>query len=355
MTTSANLKLIEGLRKAKTEARATSSAAPTEKKEVALKPAELAYEDGAAKFSDIFGAPPSGVDHPVLVFKDEDWPEEVRSFIPEDDVAYIPDLEVLEVAHAAMNHNEPCLINGPKGTGKTDLYKYICGRRRIPYMRVNGRGDMDSSAIFGSVTVREGTMDWVDGPLAVLAKHGGFFALDEPSAVPACIALSLQWALEKNPRIYLADKPAEPEEKMVVPTKRFWIGATDNTKLAGDDTGSYVGTQPQNEALIDRFLTFVTQPYPTEVREKRVILSRIPDAPEDLVDRVLKFANTVRAAYDDGTIQHNISIRGTMGVVEKSLYWGSPHRAIRLNYTNKLADSDAKVVDKLIFKYFGKE
>ena len=325
---------------------------------VAVKKKEIDYPEGFVKFSDKFGfVPNSGIDHPVPDFKDEDWHENVASFIPTHDPAYLWPKDQLEDVIVAMNNHEPCLVVGPKGTGKTELYRNICAVLRIPYLRINGRGDMDSSAIFGHVDIQGGNMGWIDGPAPLLAKHGGLLALDEPGAIPAAISLSMQWMLEKNPKVYMADKPGTPEEKLIVPTKNFWIGATDNTRLSGDDTGAYVGTQPQNEALIDRFLTFTELDYPVPSDEVQLIYNKLglDSGGKALAERVVQFATSIRSAYNKGEIGHNISLRGTIGIVEKSLYWGSVHRALKLNYLNKLDESDRKVATGLVNKLFGRE
>ncbi len=332
----------------------TATASPAAVKD---EPIVISYGDGELKFSEVFGfMPPSGIDHAVRRFKAEDWNERVRQFIPVIDAGYIFPKQETEEAVVALMQGDNTLVYGPKGSGKSDLGQQLAARMVIPWIRINGRADMESSAIFGGVTVQEGSMHWVPGPAEELGTFGGLLQLDEPSAVPAGINMACQWMLESKDkrRIYLADKPATSGEKYIVPHDWFRVIATDNTQLQGDTTGRYAGTQPQNEAMLDRFGTVIKLDYMKKEVEIEAMLSRVPGLDKKEANRMVDFANHVRNDYDKGNIGFNMSLRGLISWSQKAVYWKDIKRSARLVFLNKLVESDRKVVEEVFFKMFGK-
>ena len=310
---------------------------------------EIKLESGEQPFTKVFNIkPPSGIDHAVRVFKVSDWHEDVRQFIPVVDEGYIfPPAETEEAVVAIMN-NDRLLITGKKGSGKTTLQQQICARMRIPWFRVNCRQDMESSAFFGTPSLAAGELDWIDGPLPLLGKHGGMLTCDEISATPAGIAMALMSPLEPNGPIYIPDKPKG--ERYIQPAPWFRIGATDNTKLQGDTSGRYAGTNVQNEALIDRFSTTIQLDYLSKEHETAVIKSRVPNIPDDWLARMLEVAALVRRGYDTGTINFTMSPRGLVTWASKVTYWGDLAKAFRLSFGNKLIEDDQKQVAEIFMK-----
>jgi cobaltochelatase CobS len=338
-----------------------SSGEPKEKK-VETPPPELKplasktnLGDGEQWFKDVFGfKPPSGLDHAVRVFKDEDWPEHVRMFIPEVDEGFVFPKNETEVAVVGLIlAADKVFAHGPKGSGKSTLFPQICARLRIPFMRINCRQDMDSSAIFGSITVHEGRLDWVDGPAAVLAKTGGVLQIDEISATPAGINMSMQWMLEKGGKVFLAEKPSAPAEKLINPHQWFRVACTDNTELQGDTKGGYAGTMVQNEAMLDRFGTTIKMNYLSRKEETSIIKSRVPDLDKYYIEQMLNFAGLVRTAYLKGEVQFTMSPRALINWAEKIVLWGDITKALQIAFFDKLIEDDQKKINEFVVKVFG--
>jgi len=313
----------------------------------------IAIGDGEKAFSDMFGfVPPSGIDHAVRQFGDEDWPEEVRMYIPERDDTYIWPPSETEAAVVGLMSNDRCIAIGPKGSGKTTLWQQICARMRMPWIRVNCREDMESSMFFGTPRLGNGDLGWIDGPLPLLGKHGGVLCCDEISATPAGITMALMSPLEPNGPIYVADKPVE-SDRYIKPTEWFRIVATDNTELQGDTTGRYAGTNVQNEALIDRFTTSIKLGYLSREHEKAVIKSHVDNIPEDWCEQMLDLASLVRRAYDNGQVNFTMSPRGLVNWAKKVVYWGDIAQAFRLAFGNKLTEDDGKQINEMFMKVTG--
>lgn len=314
--------------------------------------------DGAktAKFSEVFGfMPKSGIDHPVPMFSPDDWPEQMRAHIPARIVGYVWPQEELEMFIVGLIHGDAIFLHGPKGSGKSSLPEQACAVINMPWVRVNCRQDMESSAIFGGYVVEHGKMVWRDGPGAEVFRYGGILQIDEISASPAGINMSLQWALEKPARLYLAEMNASSEEKTLKANKWTRTVATDNTELQGDTSGHYAGTQVQNEALADRFLTSIRLGYLTREHETSILSERVPNLATGVIKDMIELAHLVRTGYQEGVVQSTVSPRTLINWGEKIAYFKKVTLAFKVAFYNKLTDDDRKVVGEYFYKVFGEE
>lgn len=321
---------------------------------VEAKPKEI--PKGYKAYSKVFGKPPSGIDHAVKVFKDEDWPEALRCHIPDTKKFenYIYPADKGEQFVAGLMQGDKTLLHGPKGSGKSSLPEYVCSVLRIPFIRVNCREDMDSGAIFGSISVQAGNMVWCPGPAEELGLHGGLLQIDEISATPPGINMAMQYMLEEDGRIYLADKPAESKDKLIKPHDWFRIVATDNTQLQGDSTGGYAGTMVQNSAMLDRFQTTLEIDYLSSEHETKILKAKVKDIPAAWIKSMLQLAALIRTAYETNKTQFTMSPRTLINWGRKSVYWNDELVGLRLAFFDKLVEDDKKLVNDFIYKVYGK-
>ena len=81
-----------------------------------------------------------------------------------------------EAAHAARL---PVLLKGPTGCGKTRFVEHMAWRLGLPLVTVACHEDLGASDLAGRWLLDgEGTR-WMDGPLALAARHGALCYLDE--------------------------------------------------------------------------------------------------------------------------------------------------------------------------------
>ncbi len=314
---------------------------------------ELPEGEGWVKYTKLFGKSHTGQEHAVRQFKEEDWPEELRLHIPEVDEHYIFPKKETERFVVALMQGDKSFIHGPKGSGKSSLPTQVCALLKIPFMRVNCREDMESSAIFGNIDVQEGSMNWHAGPAEELGLHGGLLQIDEISLAPAGINMAMQWMLEENGKIFLADKPGGNDEKLVTPHEWFRVVATDNTQLQGDTTGQYGGAQVQNAAMLDRFQTTIELNYLSAAHETKILKEKVPELTPAVIRDMLKFAGLVRTAYNKQNIQFTMSPRTLINWGRKIAYWGSPVQALEMSFFDKLIPDDRKQIDEYCNKIFG--
>lgn len=317
---------------------------------------ELPDKDGEiwAKFTDLFGKSNSGQEHAVRVFKPEDWPEHLRIHIPDIDDAYVFPKKAIEQYVVALMQGDKIFFSGPAGSGKSSLPQQVCARLNIPFVRVNCREDMESSAIFGSIDVQEGSMVWHPGPAEELGLSGGLLQVDEISAAPAGINLAMQWMLEEKGKIFLADKPGSSKDKLITPDPWFRVVATDNTQLQGDVTGHHAGAQVQNSAMLDRFQTTIKLDYLDRKHEGGILKKKCEGLTDKLIGDMLSLASLIRVAYNEGKIQFTMSPRTLINWGRKIVYWGDPVMALEVAFFDKLVEDDRKLVNECCMKVFGK-
>ena len=324
--------------------------------EVAPEPVkEIVLEKNQQKFSKLLGKRSHKNDFAVTVFKDEDWNEEVRCFIPKvkEDYYLVP--EHAEAILRAWELNEKVLIHGPTGAGKSSIVEQLCAITRRPFIRVNCTGDMDSSMVFGQLMVKDASTVWADGPVTEAVRHGAVFAWDEWDVTPPEISMGLQWLLEEDSKLFLKEMPGAAVDKFIEPHKNFRLVALGNTQGQGDDTGSHAGTNVQNTATLDRFGTTIRIGYLPEKIEIGMLTAKVGKGLEEkVIGNLVKLAGLVRQGYQQGQLSLTLSPRSLISICRKMQYNLSLEDSLDLVYANKLTSMQQKVVYELRRKVFGK-
>jgi len=289
------------------------------------------------------------------VFDPDEFAEEVRGYIPEDEPEYVAAPMPTAQFTIAMNKGQRILIFGPKGSGKSTMPKVYAARTNQPFYRIPCRRDMEASDLFGSVTVRDKTLAFNDGPITLAARHGGVVCLDEASVLQAGAALALQYTMENNGKVILPDHPSEdPMDKQITPHDTFRIVLTDNTALGGDHTGHYVGTNVQNEAFRDRIAKTIKLGYMTTKDEIRMVNNHVPGVNKTTLAEMVRFANEVRSAFEKGNLESaTVSPRTLIEWAADGLLFGDFGLAFRYTFMNGLSPDDETVVATLYKKVFG--
>lgn len=317
-------------------------------------------EEGYKAYSEVFGESSTGREYAVPVYSDEDWPEWARVYIPDTLAGYVFPKEQTEelVTGLFVTNKRAQLLYGPKGSGKSSLTEQVCAILRIPFFRVNMSQDAESGRVFGTVDVQEGSMGWIPGAaeMAATCAGGAILQVDEVSACPPGVNLSMQWMLEDGGKIFLSDKPNNTEkygERQIVPGSGFRVVCTDNTQLQGDTTGKYRGTSVQNEAFLDRMQAAIYLGYLDEHHEQGIITGRVPGVPKNVVSQMIRIARLVRSSYDDGEMQYTMSPRTLIEWAREALFWGDLKRGFKTTFFAKLIDEDKELAKKFYYDVTG--
>lgn len=327
------------------EAEAAVPAAPTTP--VAPPKEKKVLKNGfAAMFG---GVPESMSDFVVDVFKDV--PEVVAYHIPKVDDGYVVQQEEAARLVAAIMDNDKVLMTGPTGSGKSSLVKYVCAKLKAPFIRINMSADVESSALFGQLVVRDGATVWVDGPITEAVRHGCVVLIDEWELMPPEISMGLQNLLEDDGYLYLKEMPGTSEEKTIVPHTNFRIICGGNTVGQGDDTGGFSGTMVQNSATLDRFTTTIHLNYLSKEHECSIIEKRT-GVGKKIATNMVKLATLIRSAYGQQQINLTMSPRTLINWGNKLKRHDNVALAFRIAFYDKLRESDKKAVAELFSKVF---
>lgn len=163
---------------------------------------------------------------------------------------------VRELAWAMWPHDggppTPCIITGPKGSGKTSLAEQVAAHCNQPVWRRNLNVGTTTRHLFGREGVKGGETVSVAGPVHTAMEDGMWLLLDEVSGATPHVALSLFPVLEPDGAVTL-DHEYPP--RYVTRHPDFRVIMTDNVIGHGQEATrfQYSGTNPNtNEAFLDR-------------------------------------------------------------------------------------------------------
>lgn len=190
-----------------------------------------------------------------------------KTLVPTLDEGYQLTQEQVLKMGAVLGLERHLWIYGPTGSGKSSMISRVCAEMNFPVLRINMSSDTTISSFVGQwgMKVIDGvqTIAFLEGPLLRAMMEGALLIIDEITATPAPILMSLQKILEstvggERPTFVCSDN----EGKIYHAHPRFRVVATDNTNGEGDASGSYAGTNIMNRAFLDRFTIWSRLDYP---------------------------------------------------------------------------------------------
>jgi len=310
-------------------------------------------------FSEVVGVTSdSGVEHAITVHAKKDFPKSIQQYIPDVKKfkGYVAQPKEMEDLLVAWEMGDRTNIVGPTGSGKSSMVEYACALTGRPFIRINGRGDMESSSLLGMLTVNDGSTEWVDGELTMGVRQGAVVCIDEWTLIPPEIMMSLQWLMEDGGALLLSDMPADAGDRMVRPRETFRLVCTDNTRGLGDETGGFAAVNVQNTATLDRFGTIIHVDYLSADHEKAVLKNAQPELTDELSSKMISFAKLVRTSYNQGEISLTCSPRTLLNWAKKAQYFRDAGRALRMAFFEKISsDAERATVSGFYRTVFDKE
>lgn len=283
--------------------------------------------------------------------------EEQKARIPTVNPHYMPNQEALSaLAYSIEDTHTPTLLTGKPSVGKSSLVEYFCAITHRPFYRFNYNGTMDASSLLGTQSASGGSTHWHDGLITEAVKCQDAILLhDEWTFAPAEVIAALQYLLEVNGKLILADKPGAVEDKIVYPALGVRMVFADNTRGTGDVTGRYVGTQPQNSATIDRIGTFIEVDFLSENDEVMMLKGMYPQATDRLIVSCVKVASLCRKAFDEGQLTTVMSLRVLCSWIQHSLNMRDIDKGLELAFINRFDnDGERKAVREFVTVVLGK-
>ncbi|OGU24353.1 MAG: hypothetical protein A2580_09165 [Hydrogenophilales bacterium RIFOXYD1_FULL_62_11] len=205
-------------------------------------------------------------------------------------------------------------IGGPKGAGKTTAPEQFFARLGVPVLTLTCNRRVPLSDYISKM-VPDGEGGWINqpGPLVIAMQEGYPVVLNEPSAMDEADLIAMHDIIDRGLLV--------TDDGTVVKAKRgFLVYAADNTMGYGDESGGYVGTNVLNSATMRRFFKFEID-YPNEAEEVGILQARFPNQVKEALSAFVKFANMIRAPYNQRQSQVTMSTGELIEMVEAAVYF----------------------------------
>jgi len=264
-------------------------------------------------------------------------------FIPPPQVYVDPAQGYLEKLAYAVANSLPALLIGETGVGKTQAVRTLAWRTNNGLRRVNLNGATTVDEFLGKMLINEQGTYWVNGVLVDAMQAGDWILLDEINACLPEIAFCLHSLLDDDRMVVLM----EYDGRIVRPHPNFRLFASMNPS----EEGRYSGTKTLNEALLDRFPVVIRMDYLDENEEVQAVMAQSGNGVEDVVRRMVKAANDIRAAIRNEKIFGSFSTRRVIDWARMSLSF-PVREAARYAVVNKQSAYDADTVQDIVDNYF---
>ena len=274
--------------------------------------------------------------------------------IPErdPDFHFVP--EITRAVLMGFAHDRRVYLHGPHGSGKSSHIEQVAARLNWPCVRINLDGHVTRADLIGRdmVLVRDGKQvtEFVPGMLVWALERPVALVFDEYDAGRPDVMFVIQRVLESRGRLTLLD-----QNRVITPHPAFRLFATANTAGQGDATGMYIGTQPVNQAQMDRWHVVAELGYLSADRETEVLRSRLPELDKGLIKQAVTLAGLCRRAYRQGDLSTLMSLRTLITWGENQLLVHDPAEAMRLAFYQRLDETERPLVAEFYQRCFGEE
>ncbi len=280
---------------------------------------------------------------------------ELHTHVPSVDKNYHFDQPTTEAILAGFTHNRKVLLQGYHGTGKSTHIEQVAARLNWPLVRVNLDGHISRVDLVGrdAIILRDGLQvtEFQEGILPWALREGVALLLDEYDAARADVMFVLQRVLESEGKLTLLD-----ENRIITPHPRFRLFATSNTIGLGDASGMYHGTNPINQAQMDRWHIVATLNYLSPETEHEIVSSRLPKIKDKkLIPRMITLANLTRAGFANGDISTVMSPRTVINWAENQQIFDDCEYSFRLSFLNKCDESERPIIAEYYQRVFAVE
>ena len=285
-------------------------------------------------------------DFDMLMYKDEYWDE--------TDISHIPPKGKFDgrvVDHSAMYpfvlSQQPefrgmkTMLVGPTGSGKSTLAEFHAATVNQPFLRINGRQDMESDSIIGRPWVSSEGMEFLLGEWPKATQKGWLCLIDEPWKMPPGIWMTAQRHLERGGIWQLDDIPGDNVlDKQIVPKSSYRCVLADNVVGTGDNVDKYAATMIQDSSTLNRIDVVIKVPYLKPKDEVGIIKHKYPKIAAHMAEKMIAMLNLLRTGYDSGELSSPASIRNIEAWSELAIKIKDYNKAFEWVMLNRYSDEN---------------
>lgn len=317
--------------------------------------AAVVETDGKKSYKDIIGEvhpdDPNSEKYFFTVYSKGDWDDEVKDLIPEVDANHFFDHDYALSVLMGIEYGKPVFAYGPPGSGKSVTPAQVCARINYPFMFIAGMGGTEPSDYVGCPWVKDGSMEWKDGPASYAVRHGAFLLYDEPFKASAQTNMCFQSLMDTRRELKLYGHP-DPVKSSLKAHSKFRICLADNVRGLGDDMDKYAA-EIQDQSTLNRTAYKVHVDYVPAKVEERLLAAKYPEATDTLIEYVVKLANLIRKGWKKGEVGMPYSVRDTQEFVEAALIHQCPAKAFSQTYYGYISDESEKKAVADMWKVVG--
>jgi len=196
--------------------------------------------------------------------------------------------------------------------------------------------------------------EFKEGILPWSIQNSVALVFDEYDAGRPDVMFVIQRVLEADGNFTLLDK-----NKVIKQNKYFRLFATSNTVGLGDTTGLYHGTQPINQAAMDRWNIVTSLNYLSLEKEMEIILAKNKNLNsskgKEKVSNMIKVASLTRKGFMAGDISTVMSPRTVLHWAENTEIFKDTGYAFRVTFLNKCDEIEKNIIAEYYQRCFGED
>ena len=281
-----------------------------------------------------------------------------NEFVPEIDKNYKFDKDTTLAILSGFAFNKRVLVQGYHGTGKSTHIEQIAARLNWPCVRVNLDSHISRIDLIGkdAIILKDGKQvtEFKEGILPWSIQNSVALVFDEYDAGRPDVMFVIQRVLEADGNFTLLDK-----NKVIKQNKYFRLFATSNTVGLGDTTGLYHGTQPINQAAMDRWNIVTSLNYLSLEKEMEIILAKNKNLNnskgKEKVSNMIKVASLTRKGFMAGDISTVMSPRTVLFWAENTEIFKDTGYAFRVTFLNKCDEIEKNIIAEYYQRCFGED